>query len=598
MIKYPHLKEQPSTRQVVDTFRGINYNVRIGAGEFSAMKNMTADNYPLLSPRHQRAVSADIPKTYGTLQAAIHTGRRGIMYVQGNRLFRLGNLGPLQMELNDKPKQFVFMGTYMIILPDMKYVNLEMSGDYGNIGHRLEVVSGELTIELCNSEGEAYDATPRSVAPSPATNGMLWLDNSLGTQAVLKQYDANSASWVVVQNTYVSISNLPEGTDGEFFSKGDGITISGLASGAGHLNGNAVIHKCSAGRIVITGMLANTVKHSCTTAKPVVIERKIPEMDFVVEAGNRLWGCRYGLSEDGLSTINELYASKLGDFRNWNCFEGISTDSWVASVGSRGPFTGAANLGGYPVFYKGDIRYKIWPSANGAHQVTSVDCQGVQEGCSGSVATVPGGVIYKTEKGFAFDDGSMPVNIGQCFAGMRFLNASADASQEQYFVSMEDEQQQWHFYVYDIKRKLWHRQDEFHASSICSMAGMVYATEAGANRIWIMNPRSSWNGGLEDQVSWFAVTGDLGLEIPEQKYISRLTLRLSLDPGATLEVYAQYDRENTWVRLGQVYGTDLRSFSLPVRPRRCDQLRLKLQGTGMCKIYSITKTLEKGSELT
>ena len=51
------------------------------------------------------------------------------------------------------------------------------------------------------------------------------------------------------------------------------------------------------------------------------------------------------------------------------------------------------------------------------------------------------------------------------------------------------------------------------------------------------------------------------------------------------------------VKLGQVYGTELRSFSLPVRPRRCDQLRLKLQGTGMCKLYSITKTLEKGSEL-
>ena len=94
-----------------------------------------------------------------------------------------------------------------------------------------------------------------------------------------------------------------------------------------------------------------------------------------------------------------------------------------------------------------------------------------------------------------------------------------------------------------------------------------------------------------------AVTGDLGLEIPEQKYITRLTLRLSLDPGSTLEIYAQYDREQTWVKLGQVYGTDLRSFSLPVRPRRCDQLRLKFQGKGMCKLYSITKTLGKGSEL-
>ena len=104
-------------------------------------------------------------------------------------------------------------------------------------------------------------------------------------------------------------------------------------------------------------------------------------------------------------------------------------------------------------------------------------------------------------------------------------------------------------------------------------------------------------GTPEEAVSWMAVTGDLGLELPEQKYISRLTLRLCLEPGASLEIFAQYDREQTWVKLGKVYGTELKSFSLPVRPRRCDQLRLKLQGKGMCKLYSITETLEKGSEL-
>lgn len=118
---------------------------------------------------------------------------------------------------------------------------------------------------------------------------------------------------------------------------------------------------------------------------------------------------------------------------------------------------------------------------------------------------------------------------------------------------------------------------------------MVYTGE-----VWDLTGKT---GTPEEAVSWMAATGDLGLELPEQKYITRLTLRLSLDPGATLEIYAQYDREEAWVKLGQVYGTDLRSFSLPVRPRRCDQLRLKLQGTGMCKLYSITKTLGKGSEL-
>ena len=66
--------------------------------------------------------------------------------------------------------------------------------------------------------------------------------------------------------------------------------------------------------------------------------RSVPEMDFVIESGNRLWGCKYGVV-DG-KAVNEIYASKLGDFKNWNCYAGRSTDSYVATRGSDGPFTG------------------------------------------------------------------------------------------------------------------------------------------------------------------------------------------------------------------------------------------------------------------
>jgi hypothetical protein len=71
-----------------------------------------------------------------------------------------------------------------------------------------------------------------------------------------------------------------------------------------------------------------------------------------------------------------------------------------------------------------------------------------------------------------------------------------------------------------------------------------------------------------------------------------------MEPGAELTVYAQYDMEQEWVPLGSIRGTDLRSFSLPVRPRRCDHLRLRFEGEGNVKLYSITKTIEEGSEIS
>ena len=81
-------------------------------------------------------------------------------------------------------------------------------------------------------------------------------------------------------------------------------------------------------------------------------------MDFVIESGNRLWGCRYGKALNG-ETVNEIYASKLGDFRNWYCFAGISTDSYTASVGTDGAFTGAVTYMGRPIFFKGEKRLSI-----------------------------------------------------------------------------------------------------------------------------------------------------------------------------------------------------------------------------------------------
>lgn len=54
--------------------------------------------------------------------------------------------------------------------------------------------------------------------------------------------------------------------------------------------------------------------HAARVSK-IELERKAPEMDFVIECGNRLWGCRYEVTDQS-RLYNEIYASKLGDFKN------------------------------------------------------------------------------------------------------------------------------------------------------------------------------------------------------------------------------------------------------------------------------------------
>ena len=80
------------------------------------------------------------------------------------------------------------------------------------------------------------------------------------------------------------------------------------------------------------------------------------------------------------------------------------------------------------------------------------------------------------------------------------------------------------------------------------------------------------------------------------KYISRLIIRMMLEPESRVDVYAQYDMSDEWIRQCVFLGTDLRSFSVPIRPRRSDHMKLKLVGSGPAKIYSITKVIEQGSD--
>lgn len=101
-----------------------------------------------------------------------------------------------------------------------------------------------------------------------------------------------------------------------------------------------------------------------------------------------------------------------------------------------------------------------------------------------------------------------------------------------------------------------------------------------------------------EPVEWMAQTGPIGITTPDQKYISRLTVRMSMAVGAEVRLFAQYDSMGAWEPLCAITGTSLRSFSVPIRPRRCDHMKLRIQGVGDARIYAITKTLEQGSELS
>ena len=145
-------------------------------------------------------------------------------------------------------------------------------------------------------------------------------------------------------------------------------------------------------------------------------------------------------------------------------------------------------------------------------------------------------------------------------------------------------------FVFDTARGLWHKEDELAAEAFCSCRGRLYCISGGA----ILD----LTGGGDERVPWMVESGEIGISSPDQKYVSRLTVRMMLGVGAHASFYVKYDFDEIWEPLFELDGTSLRSFSIPVRPRRCDHLKLRVEGEGDVRIYSITKTVTKGSELS
>lgn len=574
-MRYPNLTAPKQQRETTATFGGYNAGLRIGSGEFSEMENMSSDAYPTLSPRKVRRHYVDTENVQGLI------ARDNLCYVDGSYFVMDGyrvDMG-LSAREADCPKRLISMGAYVIIFPDKKYVNTVDLSDYGSLDAHVTAENVSVTPSGIDGSDQTADYIS-ATEPEAPTGGQLWLDTS-ESPAVLRRWSESAGLWADAGASYVC---LRAPNIGKPFSAGDAVTI----SGAENLNGSTMVQSAGEDCLIITGLLPGS-----TVLPQVEIHRSVPEMDFVIESGNRLWGCRYGLSADG-QVVNELYASALGDFKNWNRFQGLSTDSYRVSLGSDGRFTGAVTHLGYPLFFKSDCLHKIYGTEPASFRLQSTPCRGVEAGSERSLAIVGETLYYKSGSGVCAYDGSLPRDISPQLGKFSYSRAVAAALGSKYYIAMESENKVGCLFVYDTARGLWHREDSFHPPEMCACRGVLYAISKGRNEIITL--AGGQGAPLEEKVSWYAVTGAIGATQADCRYLDALQVRLSMDEGSRVHFYLRYDSRGAWEHAGSLMGTGLGSFSVPIRPRRCDHLHLKIAGTGNACIHAITRAMESGGE--
>ena len=273
---------------------------------------------------------------------------------------------------------------------------------------------------------------------------------------------------------------------------------------------------------------------------------------------------------------------------------GISTDSYAASVGTDGVFTGAITYQGYPLFMKETAMHKVYGGMPSNYRIETYACRGLQNGSWRSLQIVNELLFYKGRTDVLVYDGSDPMSVSEALGDETYRDAVAGAYKHLYYISMQDSAGVNQLFEYDSRLRMWCRHDQTQAMGFAQVDDdLLYIDTVSGAIVSIFGK----GGEIEAPVVFEAQTGIIGYEQKDHKYISRINVRALVPANGSLSVYFRYDSVGEWRHGGTVTGAGLvRSTMLPVTPRRCDHFEMKLTGSGDVRVFSIAKVLEVGSD--
>lgn len=580
MREAPYLQQRGRNRSITTDFRGLNLSQGIGDGEWAWMQNMDTREYPAVARRQKRVHVATLNKPNGLCA----TDR--LCFVDGVKFYYNGFY---YGDVEDSEKTLVPMGAKIAIFPDKKLFDTTTLS-FTDMEQK-NVSSGTVSVTLAKGDGTPYgEYTEGDTAPENPENGQLWLDTS-GDAPVMKTWSEAQGLWVAEATTYVLVSATGLG---QGLKALDGVTVSGLEEGG--LNGDWILTDAGPDYILFTGILQKAL----TQAGEVRVERTCPEMDFVVEKDNRLWGCS--------SADHEIYCCKLGDPTNWRAYQGVATDSYAVTVGTPGPFTGAAVSGSAVIFFKENCLHRVYGTQPSNFTVYVDNLRGVQQGCHKSAVRVNEYLYYKSVFDVCVYADSEVAGISAALGTESYKNAVAGVCGSRLYLSMEDQEGAWQLLVYDTAAGVWTREDGTHALGFASCLtetfmlradGELYALLPGEYNKDFFMVGSDYTvyaqEETDEEVSWELRTGEILRELPDHKYIGKIQLYLELGPGARAEVALRRDG-GAWEKVQELSGGDQRRCTLPIYPRRCDRMEIRLTGVGHARLVNWSKYVGYGSE--
>lgn len=357
------------------------------------------------------------------------------------------------------------------------------------------------------------------------------------------------------------------------FKAGDCITISGCTVKTD--NNKDIVIKTVAEKVLT---FEDNTLIACTETATITFERKIPEMDFICESENRLWGCS--------NKERTIYASALGDPTNFYTYSGLSTDSYALAVGSEGDFTGCCKLSSSVLFWKNNILHKILGSYPAEYALYTYNIEGVLSGCNKSMQVINETLLYMSAHGvYAYSGGSTAL-ISEAFGERQFTDAVAGNNGELYYLSAK-EGDKWFLFTYDLKNGIWLQEDNTQVVDFARIGKDIYFLDSSGN-VYLEDC-----GEEKNKTEWRMTFTPFFETVDGRKRFSRILLRVELPEGSWMKVDVRCDN-GRWRELTKLVGDTYDTRTLPIVVNRCDKFEIRLSGKGQFAVLDVMRQFSIG----
>jgi len=309
-----------------------------------------------------------------------------------------------------------------------------------------------------------------------------------------------------------------------------------------------------------------------------VFRKALPVMNSVCVHNNRLWG----VNPNG----EYIYASKLGDFKNFNSFNGVATDSYYVGIGSGGGFTGIVSYRNYVIAFKENCLHIISGTVPSnfsiARNVDGIGCIDIR-----SCAQVGGYLYFLSKDGFYRFDGVGFENISKKLAA-DFVSAVGIGKNNKYYVYATSSEGTGELFVFDARYQLWHSM---------STSGEIAGFFDDHGKLYAGGDNSILSFFAEDSSAWELESCEFFQEDCSNSHPNYLWIRAKIDKGKTIRIYSSCDGEKFCEHQSCEGTGKLHIYSIPLRWHNTKSHKIRLVGNGNTILYDIElKNVDGGRE--